>query len=125
MTTTGRESGTWFGGAAAGGNAVAGGWIVGGPDGDVAVTVTPGAADLISGPLLSTPSDLAKLTWSTSSSSNTSRGGWPFAESSTEALAIRTGPVRSNTIREPPGITSPSRNALISPRPAVPEPVGR
>ena len=42
------------------------------------------------------------------------------AASSTKALSIRAGRARSMTMREPPGITRPKRNALIRPRPRLP-----
>jgi len=109
ITITGRESVTAGAsiGAAASADATA-----------LAAVPMPG----LSSGRLSAPNSCTKDVRSVSSNSSTSRAGWPEAASSTAALVILAGPVRSNTIREPPGMTRPYRNAFTRPRPEVPMP---
>jgi hypothetical protein len=57
---------------------------------------------------------------STAARSSTSRAGWSLFDSSTNAFSIRAGLARSMTMREPPCMTRPKRNALIRPRPFSP-----
>ena len=50
----------------------------------------------------------------------TRRAGWSLAASITNAFSTRAGRARSMTMREPPCMTRPKRNALIRPRPGLP-----
>ena len=64
----------------------------------------------------SAASAFMKLSRSVAARSTTSRAGWPAAASITKALSIRTGLPTSITMREPPCMTRPKRNALTRPR---------
>ena len=66
-----------------------------------------------------------KVSRSVLASSIDMRAGPPGDASATDAASMRAGLVKSTTMRDPPAMTRPKRNALIRPRPTSPVFVGR